>query len=182
VLTSVQVIAQTKSINIGKLNYMGTNEYGSQYQVLLDTDGITAEPIAFSNAIVSIGNSSEGSGPITTGPGCGQPPYQTSCDMLYVSGPNLQACAVPNSNQGPPDYGWTNTCAAIALQLVSPTGKNFSITLADGETFCAQGITNTFLLAKADQLAVEPKCISSNFCSVEVPIILHAAPAKSCSR
>jgi hypothetical protein len=182
VLTSVQAIAQTKQITIGKLNYMGTNEYGSGYQVLLNTDGITQDPIPFSNAIVSIGNSSEESGPITTGPGCGIPPYQTSCDMLYLSGPNLPTCAIPSTNQGPPEYGWTQICAAIDLQLVSPTGQNFSITLVDGEQFCTHGVTNTFLLAKAGQLAVEPVCGEPGFCSLEVPIILHAAPAKSCSR
>jgi hypothetical protein len=102
--------------------------------------------------------------------------------MIYGSGPNLPACAVPSTNQGPPEYGWTQTCAAIDLQLVSPTGQNFSITLADGEQFCTHGVTNTFLLAKAGQLAVEPVCGAPGFCSISAPIILHAAPAKSCSR
>src|SRR5207237_2322204 len=74
----------------------------------------------------------------------------------------------------------TQTCISIALQLVSLTGKNFSFLLADGEQFCAFGINNTFVLAKADQSALDQQCNAQGFCKgVSAPIVLRAAPARS---
>src|SRR5438445_664164 len=76
----------------------------------------------------------------------------------------------------------TQTCISIALQLVSLTGKNFSFLLADGEQFCAFGIDNTFVLAKADQSALDPQCNAQGFCKgASAPIVLRAAPARSCN-
>jgi hypothetical protein len=184
VLTSVQVIAQTKSINIGQLKYsfdaiQSDGSVQSAYEMLLDATGITVDPIPFSNATMFVGGSSQGTGPITSGLGCGIPPYQTTCDMLWLGGTSfvLPSCASLNAGQ------MQQNCISIALQLVSPTGKNFSFQLADGEQFCTHGITNIFLLAKQDKLALDPRCGSDGFCAgASVPIILHAAPAKSCSR
>ena len=190
VLTSVQVIAQTKHIKIGELRYsfdavQSDGSVQSAFEMLLDTSGITTDPIPFSNATMFVGASNQGTfaefGPITTGPGCGVPPYQTSCDILWLGGPNppftLPACASVSAGQ------LTQNCISIALQLVSPTGKNFSFQLSDGEIFCTHGITNIFLLAKQDKLALDPQCGSDGFCKgTSVQVILHAAPAKSCGR
>jgi len=54
--------------------------------------------------------------------------------------------------------------------------------LADGEQFCAFGIDNTFVLAKADQSALDPQCNAQGFCKgASAPIVLRAAPARSCN-
>jgi hypothetical protein len=184
VLMAGMAFAQTKSIDIGKLKYAWADvqqdgSIASGYELSLDATGITAEPIAFSNASLFVEGSNQGTGPITTGLGCGIPPYQTTCDMLWLGGPSfvLPSCTTLNAGQ------LTQNCISIALQLVSPTGKNFSFQLADGEQFCMKGITNIFLLAKQDALALDPRCGSDGFCAgASVPVILHSAPAKSCSR
>jgi hypothetical protein len=178
--------AQTRSITIGKLTYVGTgaNNNGavvSSYEILLDTTGITEEPISFSNVILFVKgtrlSTQKGGFPtITTGPGCGQgsgPP----CNLLFRGGQGLilARCAAQDLTQ---------TCISIGAQLVSLTGKNFSFALAaNGQKFCTDGITNIFLRAKPNQTALEPHCNAQGFCKgASVPIILHAAPARSCSQ
>ena len=187
-----QATAHTRSITIGKFTYVGTgtqtNGDGtvpgvSSYELRLDTTGITMEPISFSNVILFVKGTKQGSGAITTGLGCGRSPYQAPCDLLFVGGPSsagfiLAPCARLNKEQD-----WAQTCISIAVQLVSSTGKNFSFPLANGNKFCAYGISNVFLLAKPGQAALEPRCDAQGFCKgASVPIILHAAPAKSCSQ
>jgi hypothetical protein len=185
-----QAPAQTRSITIGKLTYLGTgaqkNGDGtvsgvSSYEVHLDTADITIEPISFSNVSLLVKGTEQGSGAITTGLGCGLPPYQAPCDLRFEGGPrsagfSLAPCAKLNKEQE-----LTQTCISIAVQLVSSTGKNFSFPLANGNKFCAYGISNVFLLAKPGQAALEPRCDAQGFCKgASVPIILHSAPAKSC--
>jgi hypothetical protein len=185
-----QATAHTRSIKIGKFTYLGTrtqtNSDGtvvgvSSYKLLLDTTGITREPISFSNVILFVKGTKQGSGAITTGLGCGRPPFQAPCALLFLGGPSsagfvLAPCARLNKEQD-----WTQTCISIAVQLVSLTGKNFSFALANGKQFCAYGINNIFLLPKPDQAALEPRCDAQGFCKgASVPIILHAAPARSC--
>jgi hypothetical protein len=177
--------AQTRSITIGKLTYVGTGASNggavvSSYEILLDTTGITEEPIAFSNVILfvkgtSLSTQRAGFPQITTGPGCGQgsgPP----CNLLFRGGHRLllARCAAKDLTQ---------TCISIGTQLVSLTGKNFRFALANGQQFCTYGITNIFLRAKPNQTALDPHCNAEGFCKgASVPIILHAAPAKSCSQ
>ncbi len=185
-----QAPAQTRSITIGKLTYLGTgaqkNGDGtvsgvSSYEVHLDTTDITIEPISFSNVSLLVKGTEQGSGAITTGLGCGLPPYQAPCDLRFEGGPrsagfSLAPCAKLNKEQE-----LTQTCISIAVQLVSSTGKNFSFPLTNGNKFCAYGISNIFLLAKPGQAALEPRCDAQGFCKgASVPIILHSAPAKSC--
>ncbi|MGA9986973.1 MAG: hypothetical protein WA383_18325 [Terriglobales bacterium] len=187
-----QATAHTQSITIGKFTYVGTgpqtNSDGtvsevSSYKVRLDTTNITIEPISFSNLILLVKGTEQGSGAITTGLGCGLPPYEAPCDLRFEGGPrsagfSLAPCAKLNKEQE-----LTQTCISIAVQLVSSTGKNFSFPLANGNKFCAYGISNVFLLAKPGQAALEPRCDAQGFCKgASVPIILHAAPAKSCSQ
>jgi hypothetical protein len=175
-------VAQTKSITIGKLTYWGTGVSGgniqSNYQVSLNTTGITANPITFSNVILfvsggTLGTQQSGFPLITTGPGCGQAGITDPCDLLFLGGTGnlLPACA---------DQTLTQTCISIALQLVSATGKNFIVPLPDGEQFCAYGINNIFLLPKVGAAALDPQC-KNGFCKgASVNIILHAAPVKTC--
>ena len=185
-----QAPAQTRSITIGKLTYLGTgaqkNGDGtvsgvSSYEVHLDTTDITIEPLSFSNVSLLVKGTEQGSGAITTGLGCGLPPYQAPCDLRFEGGPrsagfSLAPCAKLNKEQE-----LTQTCISIAVQLVSSTGKNFSFPLTNGNKFCAYGISNIFLLAKPGQAALEPRCDAQGFCKgASVPIILHSAPAKSC--
>ena len=187
-----QAAADTPSITIGSFTYVGTgaptNGDGtvsrvSSYELRLNTAGITLEPISFSNLILVVKGTTQGSGAITTGLGCGLPPYEAPCDLRFEGGPSsagfiLAPCAKLNKEQG-----FTQTCISIAVQLVSSTGKNFSFPLANGNKFCAYGINNIFLLPKPDQAALEPRCDAQGFCKgASVPIILHAAPAKSCSQ
>lgn len=185
-----QAAAHSRVITIGTFTYVATrsqtNSDGavqgvSSYELHLDTTGITMEPIPFSNAIVFVKGTKQVSGPITTGLGCGLPPYRAPCDLLFVGGPRsagftLAPCARLNQEQI-----WTQTCISIAVQLVSSTGKNFSFALANGKQICAYGTNNIFLLSKPDQPALEPHCDAQGFCKgASVSISLRAAPAKSC--
>lgn len=182
--------AQTKSITIGKFTYVGTGaqtdgSVESLYQLDLDATGIAVDPIAFRNVILQVrgtkvGTHSTGFPVITTGPGCGNPPYQTSCSLLFTGkkGTVLTTCASYDSVT----QAFTQNCVSIAVQFVSLTGKNFSFALVDGEQFCTYGITNIFLEAKPDQKALDPQCDSSGFCKgASVPVVLHAAPVNSCN-
>jgi hypothetical protein len=177
--------AQTRSITIGKLTYRGTGTTNSgtvvsSYEILLDTTGITKEPITFSNMILFVKGTSlstkQGGFPqITTGPECGQgsgPP----CHLLFRGGKCLMLarCATQDLTQ---------TCISLAAQLISLTEKNFSFALTNGEQFCAHGVNNTFLLSKQGHAALDPGCDEKGFCKgASVPIILHAAPTRSCSQ
>lgn len=184
--------AHTRSIAIGKFTYVGTgaqkNPDGtvsgvSSYEIHLDTTNITMEPISFSDVSLFVKGTKQGSGPITTGLGCGLPPFEAPCDLRFEGGPSsagfvLAPCAKMNKEQE-----FTQTCISIAVQLVSSTGKNFSFALANGNKFCAYAINNVFLLSKPGGAALEPRCDAQGFCKgASVPIVLHAAPAKSCSQ
>jgi len=186
-----QATAQTRSITIGTFTYRGTGtqisdgmviQGVSSYELVFDTAGVTAEPIPFSNAILFVKGSSQGTQSfgfptITTGNGCGQNPTFPPCDLLFEGGPSsafhLAPCALQDNV--------TQTCISIALQLVSLTGKNYSFLLADGEQFCAFGINNTFVLAE-HEAALDPQCNAQGFCKgASAPIVLRRAPARSCN-
>src|SRR3989441_13365672 len=186
-----QATAETRSITIGKFTYLGTGTQTrdgtvipgvSSYELVFDTGGVTAEPIPFSNAILFVKGSSQGTQSsgfptITTGNGCGQNDTFPPCDLIFQGGPGagfqLAPCALQDNV--------TQTCISIALQLVSLTGKNFSFLLADGEQFCAFGINDTFVLAE-HEAALDPQCNAQGFCKgASVPIVLRRAPARSCN-
>jgi hypothetical protein len=186
-----QAVAHRRSIHIGKFTYIGTNTQTesdgtiiavSSYKLHLDTTGVTTEPISFSDVTLFVKGTKQGSGAITTGLGCGRPPYQAPCDLIFAGGPSsagfiLAPCARLNKEKG-----WKQTCISIGVQLVSLTGKNFGFVLANGEQFCAYGINNVFLLPESDQAALDPRCDAQGFCKgASVPITLHAAPTRSCS-
>jgi len=185
--------SRTKSITIGNFEYLGSaiqtssdgaSEVVSSYKLNLDATGMTAAPITFGNVSFLVKGSSlssqQGGFPvITTGPGCGVQGVSAPCSLLARGGGEgflLQPCAKLAADQT-----LTQDCVSIALQLVSPTGKNFSLQLADGETFCASGITNIFVLAQDNQVAVDPQCDVNNFCKgASVPVILRGSPIQNC--
>ncbi len=183
---------QTKSITIGKFTYLGTavqtDGTGGQspvstYILDLDASAVTVEPITFGNVIFRIkggqlGTKNAGYPIISTGPGCTNDPRFPPCELLTTGGKgySLPACAQSTTK------GVVQNCVSVALQLVSLTGKNFTFQLLDGETFCAAGVTNVYVLAKDDQLAMDPKCDVNNFCiGASTPIVLHALPIQNCN-
>ena len=185
--------SRTKAITIGNFEYLGsaiqisgegTSEAVSSYKLNLDATGITVDPITFGNVSFIVKGSSltsqQGGFPvITTGPGCGVSGVNAACSLLALGGAEgflLQPCA-----KLAPDQTLTQDCISVALQLVSPTGKNFSFQLVDGETFCTSGITNIFLLAQDNKPALDPQCDVNNFCKgASVPVILHGLPTQNC--
>lgn len=185
VLFAISAGAQTKSITIGKLTYDGYFVEGgiafSAYEYLLDTSGITKEPIVFHNVILNIKGATSGTYPqfpeITTGPGCGTPGITVPCDVLFR--PSGAFTCAKTKDGG---LTWTQTCISIALQFISLTGKNFSVTLVDGSKFCVYGVNNVYLEAQPDQRELDPQCNAQSFCKgISVPIILKAAPRCTCN-
>jgi len=184
---------RTKSITIGNFEYLGsaiqsssggTSQVVSSYKLNLDATGMTVAPITFGNVSFLVKGSSlssqqGGFAVITTGPGCGVPGVTAPCSLLALGGEEgflLQPCA-----KLAPDQTMTQNCISIALQLVSPTGKNFSFQLADGESFCTSGVTNIFVLAQENKLALDPQCDANNFCKgASVPVILRSLPPQNC--
>ena len=166
-----QATAETRSITIGKFTYLGTGTQTrsdgtviqgvSSYELVFDTGGVTAEPIPFSNAILFVkgsrqGTQSSGFPTITTGNGCGQNDTFPPCDLIFEGGPS-----------------------SAGFQL-APCAKNFSFLLADGEQFCAFEINDTFVLAN-HEAALDPQCDPQGFCKgASAPIVLRRAPARSC--
>ena len=185
--------SRTKSITIGNFEYLGSaiqtssdgaSEVVSSYKLNLDATGMTAAPITFGNVSFLVKGSSlssqQGGFPvITTGPGCGVTGVTASCSLLAQGGEEgflLQPCAKLASDQT-----LTQDCISIALQLVSPTGNNFSFQLADGEAFCTSGITNIFVLADENKTALDPQCDVNNFCKgASVPVVLRGLPTQNC--
>jgi hypothetical protein len=185
--------SRTKSITIGNFEYLGSaiqtssdgaSEVVSSYKLNLDATGMTAAPITFGNVSFLVKGSNlssqQGGFPvITTGPGCGVTGVTAPCSLLARGGEEgflLQPCA-----KLAPDQTLTQDCISIALQLVSPTGKNFSFQLADGEAFCTSGITNIFVLADENKTALDPQCDANNFCKgASVPVVLRGLPTQNC--
>ena len=189
---TVDSFGQTKAINIGSYTYRGTFKTlsdgsagaSSDFDLYLDAEGVTVDPIVFGNVIFRVKGASlptkgHGFTTITTGPGgCIDYPDAPPCELIATGekGAFLPACGTLSSTGV-----LTQNCIAIAVQLISLTGKNFSFQLVDGETFCAPAITNIFVDAKANQLALDGRCDINNFCYGEsVPVVIHALPAQNC--
>lgn len=186
-----QAVAHPRSIHVGTFTYLGTHTQTqsdgtvitvSSYKLHLDTTGVTTEPISFSDVTLFVKGTKQGSGAIKTGLGCGRPLDQAPCDLIFAGGPGsagfvLAPCARLNKEKG-----WKQTCISIGVQLVSLTGKNFTVGLVNGEQFCAHGTNNIFLLPKPGEAALDPRCDAQGFCKgASVPITLQAAHTKSCN-
>jgi hypothetical protein len=106
------------------------------YEVLIDASAITGDVLSFGNILVAIGTVSQGSGPETT----------TPVDLVFVGGSLpfvLPDCAKV-------------VCRSIDLQLVSVTGKPFSLTLLDGSTFTTYAVNTVTIKASPGQHVVQP--------------------------
>ena len=146
-----QATAETRSVTIGKFTYLGTGTQTrsdgtiiqgvSSYELVFDTGGVTAEPIPFSNAILFVKGSSQGTQSsgfptITTGNGCGQNDSFPPCDLIFEGGPSsagfqLAPCALQDNV--------TQTCTVIdnrgkcwAQHHPIPSGKAFRSFAPDG--------------------------------------------------
>jgi hypothetical protein len=186
-----QAVAHTRSINIGSFTYLATRTQTesdgtviavSSYRLHLDTTGVTTQPISFRDVTLFVKGTKQSSGALKTGPGCGRTADQAPCNLIFAGGPGskgfvLAHCAKVGKEK------LTQTCISIGVQLVSSTGKNFGVALANGRQFCAYGINNIFLLPKPNQTALDPRCDAHGFCKgASVPIRLQAAPARSCGQ
>jgi hypothetical protein len=193
VLFAISAQAQT-SITIGYYAYDGVfwknNQVNSYYEFELDTRGITKEPIKFHNIMINIKGAISGTYPefpyITTGEKCGLEKFPQGnqemtlvktggqfnpCDILFTPIPKGFQCAT-TTDQG---ITWKQNCISIALQIVAPGAKDFTVELVDGTTFCAPGITNIFLEAQPDIRMLDPGC-SGIWCKgIKVPIVLNAS-------
>ena len=130
-----------KQIQIGTFLFSGTSDpnCGSScnagYEVLIDASGITGDVLSFGNILVAIGTVSQDSGPETT-----------PIDLVFVGGAPpfvLPDCAKV-------------ACRSIDLQLVSVTGKPFSLTLLDGSTFTTYTLNTVTIKALPGQHVVKP--------------------------
>ena len=193
VLMAAMSFAQTKQIDIGKFTYVGTftQQDGTTvalYDVLFATPNVTMDPLLFGNVTVIVKGSQQdtkhgGFPTVSTWYGCTEGSgLNFACDLLFTGGADfdkaLATCATFNATKNL----FTQNCISIALGLTSLTGKNFSFTLANGETFCTSGITNIFLEAENDETALDPRCVVDGCYGIAVPIKLHALPAKQCSQ
>jgi hypothetical protein len=184
VLFAISAQAQT-SITIGYFRYdgdfwqtyQGQSYQENDYEFELDTKGITEKVITFHDVILYAKGGSLGTYPtfphITTGLGCGNPPYQTPCDILFTPySPKYDdlLCGT-TKDQG---VTWKQSCISIALQLVAPGGKDFTFKLVDGTKFCASGITNIFLEAQPDNRILDPRCSPAGCYGISTPIILKS--------
>jgi hypothetical protein len=123
--------AWANSITIGQLTYLGTSNGVSDYQLKLDTTGITASPLTLVNSILSVGGQHENTGQITS----------TSV-ILFTGGAGLGLPSCP--------------CNSIGVQLVfSSTGQPFTFMLANGTSFTSYGTVDLTLL-RADDHHLEP--------------------------
>jgi hypothetical protein len=114
--------AWATSVTIGQLEYLSTSQGISGYKVIFNTSGITAQPLTFANAMLSVGGRHESTGPIST----------STLPILFEGGPGLGLPACP--------------CTSLNLKLVFPGGTPITFTLAGGQQFTTSGVQVTLLL------------------------------------
>ena len=107
-------LAHADSITIGTLTYVGTENGVSGYQLSINTNGITLQPLTFSSVILSVKGVSQNAGPNTT------PTY-----LLFTGGTNRALPACP--------------CSNIFLELVFHSNNpQLTFSLANGKTFTTE--------------------------------------------
>ena len=137
-----------KRIQIGTFVFHGTTDpncgqfCNAGYEAIINASAVTGDVLAFGNITVSIGTISQSSGPETI-----------PIDLAFLGGPTfvLPDCAKV-------------LCRSIDLQLISATGKPFSLTLLDGSTFTTYAVNTITIKALPGQHTVKP--------GQSVPIIL----------
>jgi hypothetical protein len=114
--------AWATSITIGQLEYLSTTQGISGYKVIFNTTGVTAQPLAFTNATLSVGGRHESTGPIGT----------ATLPILFEGGPTLGLPACP--------------CTSLRLLLLFPGNTPITFTLANGQQFITSRVHVTLLL------------------------------------
>ena len=115
--------AWANSITIGELEYLSTNAQGvSGYKLTFDTTGVTALPLTFANATLTVGAGHQSTGPINT----------STMPILFLGGAGFKLPSCP--------------CTSLRLQLVLAGNAPFSFTLANGELFTTSRVSVTLLL------------------------------------
>jgi hypothetical protein len=118
--------AKTNRVTIGKLTYLGTDQFGSAFLVSLDPSLVTSQSLSFADVTLFVDGTSQGSGPVTT-----------PVTILFVGGTvdgvvhPLASCA--------------SGCVSIAVQLLSATGEPFSFKLLNGQDFTTFNVTTVAL-------------------------------------
>jgi len=113
--------ARADSITIGQVQFLGTEQGVSAFKVTLDTTGVTAGPLTFTDLFLSVQGSSEETGSITT-----------PATFLFLGGSGFGLPACP--------------CDSITLKLVlSSSNRPITFTLADGSLFTAKAINVSIL-------------------------------------
>jgi hypothetical protein len=115
--------AWATSITIGELEYLSTTQQGvSGYKVIFNATGITAQPLTFANATLSVGGRHESTGPIST----------ATLPILFEGGSGLGLPACP--------------CTSLRLRLLFPGNGPATFMLANGQLFTTSRINVTLLL------------------------------------
>ncbi len=137
--------AKRHQIQIGTFVFNGPTDpntcgsfCNSGYKVFIDVSALASDVLAFGNITVCIGTICQNS--LSLGP-------QTApIDLLFVGG--SAPFVLPNCAFVP--------CRSIDLQLVSTTGRPFSLTLLDGSTFTTYAVNTITMKALPGQHVVKP--------------------------
>jgi len=141
---------KTNQVIIGSLTYLGTNDAGSAFRVVLDPSMIASQPLSFSDVTVYVEGTHQSAGPITT-----------PTTLLLIGGTvggtvyPLGSCA--------------SGCIAISVQLVSEDGGPFTFILSNGEEFKTFAIATAALQSRPGQKSIQPQ--------QSVPIVLKRNPS-----
>jgi len=124
--------ALANSITIGTLTYLGENSQGaSQYQIQINTNGITAQP--FGNVLSRFGTDL---GSLTFAI-----PTTAAFTETFLGGNGLHNCP----------------CTSISLtMLFDAQGHRITFLLANGQPFTAHGISTATLLPLSGQSFIQP--------------------------
>jgi hypothetical protein len=131
----------TKQIQIGTFVFHGTTDpncgqfCNAGYEVIISASALTSDVLSFGNVTVAVGTISQSSGLETT-----------PIDLVFVGGPS--PFVLPDCAKVP--------CRSIDLQLISITGKPFSLTLLDGSTFTTYAVNTITIKAMPGQHVVKP--------------------------
>jgi hypothetical protein len=58
--------AKTNRVTIGALTYLGSDQFGSAFRVILDPSLVTSHSVSFANVMLFVDGTSQSSGPVTT--------------------------------------------------------------------------------------------------------------------
>lgn len=124
--------AWADSITIGSIQYLGTTSQGaSAFKVTLDSSGVSATPLAVSNALLSFGGVTQSTGTLTT--------------------PSTLLFLIPSKGSG------TTSTDAVLFELSFNNGKgSFTFTLSDGKEFKVSAVDWTKMFPLAGQNCLHP--------------------------